>query len=53
MAGEVTFPLISEDRITVEEIQLSDTAYAALRKPREKALFRRFSSLHGVSVKAR
>ena len=46
-AGEATFPSISEDRIPIEEIQLSETAYAAVRKPPGKGPFPAILFLHG------
>jgi len=45
--GEATFPLISEDRIPIEEIQVSETAYAAVRKPPGEGPFPAILFLHG------
>ncbi len=46
-AAEVSFPLISEDRIPVMEIRLTETAYGAIRKPPGLGPFPAIVFLHG------
>ena len=46
-SAEVTFPLIPEDRIPIDELKLSDTAYGAVRKPPGKGPFPAILFLHG------
>ena len=47
IASDVTFPLVSEDRIAIQELRLSDTAYAAIRKPPGEGPFPAIVFLHG------
>ena len=46
-ASDVTFPRISADRIAVETMEVSDTAYAAVRKPAGAGPFPAIIFLHG------
>ncbi len=46
-ASEVTYPLISEDRIPVTELTVTDTAYAAVRKPPGGGPFPAIVFMHG------
>lgn len=46
-AADVSFPSISEDRIPVEEIKLTETAYGAVRKPPGEGPFPAIVFLHG------
>lgn len=46
-ASEVSFPLIPEDRIEIQEIELTETAYGAMRKPPGDGPFPAVLFLHG------
>ena len=46
-AGDATYPLISEDRIPVTELRVTDTAYAAVRKPPGDGPFPAIVFMHG------
>ena len=46
-AGEATYPLVSEDRIPVTELTVTDTAYAAVRKPPGDGPFPAIVFMHG------
>ena len=46
-AADVSFPFISEDRIPIEEIKLTETAYGAIRKPPGEGPFPAIVFLHG------
>ncbi len=45
--GKTTFPLISENAISIEELHISETAYAAIRKPLGDGPFPAVIFLHG------
>ena len=47
VASEITFPLISEDRVPITELSLTETAYAAIRKPPGEGPFPAVIFLHG------
>ena len=47
VASEITFPLISEDRVPVSELSLTETAYGAVRKPPGEGPFPAVIFLHG------
>jgi dipeptidyl aminopeptidase/acylaminoacyl peptidase len=46
-AADVSYPFISEDRIPIEEIEVNETAYGAIRKPPGEGPFPAIVFLHG------
>ena len=46
-AGEATYPVISEERIPVTELKVTETAYAAVRKPPGAGPFPAIVFMHG------
>ena len=46
-AGDTSFPLIPEDRIPATDLTVSDTAYAAIRKPPGSGPFPAIVFMHG------
>lgn len=47
LASEINFPLISEDRVAITDLSLTETAYAAIRKPPGEGPFPAVMFLHG------
>ena len=46
-AGDATYPLIPEDRVPITELTVSETAYAAIRKPPGSGPFPAIVFMHG------